>query len=274
MLIDTHCHLTHEQYGDDLGSVLSRAASLGVAQVVGIASDLADAEALLGLREQLRKGALPGVGEGEVRLFATAGVHPNHLSEIPSDSGAARAALEHLLDLLARPGVVAIGECGLDYHYDLTPPSVQARWFERHIQLAAETRLPLVVHCREAEAAMIPRVREAGEAGVRGVLHCFPGDLALLETAMEAGWCVSFTGNVTFKSFQGVEAVRQVPAGRYFLETDGPYMSPVPHRGTRNEPGYIPLIRDRIAELRNEPWSQVAEDTTAAAHQFFHLPRR
>jgi TatD DNase family protein len=273
MLIDTHCHLTHEQYGADLGPVLSRAASLGVSQVVGIASDLADAEALLRLREQLRSGLLPGVGEGETRIFTTAGVHPNHLSELPSDPGAEREALEHLIDLLARPGVVAIGECGLDYHYDYTPPSVQARWFERHIQLAAETRLPLVVHCREAESAMIPRVREAGEAGVRGVLHCFPGDLELLETAMQAGWCVSFTGNVTFKSFQGVEAVRQVPRGRYFLETDGPYMTPVPHRGTRNEPGTIPLIRDRIAELRNEPWSQVAEDTTAAAHQFFHLPR-
>jgi TatD DNase family protein len=121
---------------------------------------------------------------------------------------------------------------------------------------------------------MIPIVREAGEAGVRGVLHCFPGHLPLLEAAMDAGWSVSFTGIVTFPRFDGGEAVRRVPRGRYFLETDGPYLAPVPFRGKRNEPARLPLIRDRVAELRGESPERVEGDTTAAARAFFALPER
>ena len=279
-LVDTHCHLSHERFAEDLGEVLTRASAAGVTRVITIASHLEDAE---GLRDRVAPGEEEAgeneEGKGsEPRIFATAGIHPHEVGHLPdggrgaSDSDALRETLDRLRGLLARPEVVAVGECGLDFHYDFAPRDVQFRWFARQLEMAAEVDRPVVVHCRSAEEEMIPRVREAGEAGVRGVLHCFPGHLGLLEAAMDAGWSVSFTGNVTFRNFGGAEAVQQVPAGRYFLETDGPYLAPVPHRGRRNEPAFVPLIRDRVAELRGESPATVEADTTAAAIAFFQLP--
>jgi TatD DNase family protein len=258
MLVDTHCHLTADAFDPDRAAVLERARAAGVGGVIVIASDLEDA-----LRAGAVVAASPSAGP---RLFSTAGVHPHQAGEVESDTEA------RLREFLGRPEVVAVGECGLDFHYDFTPREAQFRWFERQLRLAGDADLPVVVHCREAEEEMIPRVKEAGDAGVRGVLHCFPGDLRLLETALEAGWSVSFTGIVTFRNFQGEEAVRTVPAGRYFLETDGPYLAPVPHRGKRNEPAYLPLIRDRVAKLRTESPEKVEMDSTAAARAFFRLP--
>ncbi|TVP47084.1 MAG: TatD family deoxyribonuclease [Gemmatimonadales bacterium] len=277
-LIDTHCHLSHERFREDLDAVLARAHDAGVTRVVSIASHLDDAAELAGWTE-----APPGSGrggdaspEGRVpRIFATAGIHPHevgHLPDGPDHDGEVRHVLDRLRALLDHPGVVAVGECGLDFHYDFAPRDTQFRWFDRQLLVAGESGLPVVVHCRAAEDEMIPRVREAGEAGIRGVLHCFPGHLGLLETALDAGWHVSFTGIVTFRSFDGIEAVQQVPAGRYFLETDGPYLAPIPHRGKRNEPAFVPLIRDRVAELRGTTPLEVEESTTAAAVRFFDLP--
>ncbi len=258
MLVDTHCHLTADAFDPDRVAVVERARDAGVGGIIIIASDLGDA-----LQAQAVVTDFPSVG---VRLFTTAGVHPHQAGKAEPEDEA------RLSELLGTPGVVAVGECGLDFHYDFAPREVQFRWFERQLRLAGDADLPVVVHCREAEEEMIPRVKEAGDAGVRGVLHCFPGDLRLLETALEAGWSVSFTGIVTFRNFQGAEAVRTVPAGRYFLETDGPYLAPVPRRGKRNEPAYLPLIRDRVAELRAESPEKVEADSTAAARAFFRLP--
>ncbi len=264
-LVDSHCHLTHERFEGELDAVLGRAAGAGVDTVVTIASELDDADRIADGFVGTRAG---------VRVFGTAGVHPHEVGRLPDpvrDPGAAADVVARLKALLVRPGVVAVGECGLDFHYDFSPRDAQFRWFEAQLQVAEETGLPVVVHCRSSEAEMAPRVREAGEAGVRGVLHCFPGDLALLATAMDAGWCVSFTGNVTFRKFDGLDAVREVPPGRYFLETDGPYMAPVPHRGKRNEPAFVPLVRDRIAELRRVGAHQVEAETTAAVTRFLGL---
>ena len=260
MLIDTHCHLSHERYASDLPGVLERAAAEGVGGVVCIASDLEDARVLVDLVDNHGEGGSP-------RLLRTAGVHPHHASQ------ASASLRTGLLEELARdPRPVAVGECGLDFHYDFATPTDQRAVFGLQIEVAGDTGLPLVVHCREAEAEMIPMVREAGAAGVRGVLHCFPGDLELLEVAMEAGWFVSFTGLVTFRSFQGEEAVRRVLPHRYMLETDGPYMAPVPHRGRRNEPAFVSRIRDRVAELRGETPDTVTTATTANARAFFGDP--
>jgi TatD DNase family protein len=262
-LVDSHCHLSHEQFEADREAVLSAAFDAGVCQVISIASDLPDATRI--------EAELVGRYTQGPQVFGTAGIHPHEVGKLPRDGSGVVDVLADIRALSARPGVVAIGECGLDFFYDFATPEAQGFWFGKQLELASELDLPVVVHCREAEEAMIPRVREAGEAGVRGVLHCFPGDLALLEVAMAAGWCVSFTGNVTFRSFTGLDAVREAPSGRYFLETDAPYLTPVPFRGKRNGPAYIPLIAARVAEVRGEEVARVAAETTEAASRFFRL---
>jgi TatD DNase family protein len=261
MLIDTHCHLTHDRYAEDRPGILGRAAEAGVGGIVCVASNLDDARAVEDLVREVEAGS------AAVRIWRTAGVHPHEAAKAPEDL---RPRLLEILDGSEHPAA-AVGECGLDFHYDFSPRARQREVFRVHLEVAAETGLPLVVHCREAEEEMAGFVTEAGRAGVAGVLHCFPGDLVLLEAAMEAGWLVSFTGLVTFGSFDGLEAVRRVPGDRYMLETDGPYMAPVPHRGKRNEPAWVPFIRDRVAQLRGEEPAQVESATTATAFRFFRL---
>lgn len=264
MLIDTHCHLTDERYGDDLSEVLARAKEAGVGGVVAVASDLEDAAEVSRLPKR-------GAGEGEAGgswpdLWGTVGVHPHEAGNAP------RGLRELLLARSSAGGsVVALGECGLDYHYDFSPRPVQRRVVGVHVEAAAESGLPLVVHCREAERDVMDVLRDAGEAGVRGVLHCFAGDDELLDTALEEGWLVSLTGLVTFSSFEGAGAVQRVPSDRYMLETDGPYMAPVPRRGRRNEPAFLPHIRDEVARIRGQTPTEVERDTTENARRFFHL---
>jgi TatD DNase family protein len=259
MLIDTHCHLTHERLWEDLEGVLEDGGQAGVGAVVAVASDLDDAREISKICERGR-----GSHPKEPRVWGTAGIHPHEASAAPV------AARERLLDTArSYPRIVALGECGLDYHYDLSPRDVQRRTFDVHIEVAQETGLPLVVHCRDAETDMKSSIIDAKAAGVRGVLHCFSGDLSLLDLALDAEWMVSFTGMVTFRMFGGAEAVRRVPEDCYMLETDGPYMAPVPFRGKRSEPAYIPMIRDRVAELRGETATKVERDSTANAQHFF-----
>lgn len=262
MLVDSHCHLTHERYEGEVGPVLERAGRESVGAVVAVASNLDDAGRVRALLDSSPTSSRPA--PGTPLLLGTAGVHPHEAS---GAGDGVRGRLEEALG--AHPLVVAVGECGLDFHYDFSPRDVQRRIFGLQLQVAGERGLPVVVHCREAEADMIPIVREAGAAGVVGVLHCFPGDLALLDAALESGWLVSFTGLVTFPSWDGLDAVRSVPGDRYMLETDGPYMAPVPHRGKRNEPGFVTWIRDRVAEIRGEEPEEVARRTTRTARRFF-----
>jgi TatD DNase family protein len=273
VLVDTHCHLTDRRYAEDLPDILTRAKAAGVTAVIAVASDLDDAVRVRGLFDVRSASSAPapsgspGSGSKGPLLFGTAGVHPHQSAAAPDD------LREQLLEALRGDSrLVAVGECGLDYHYDFSPKDRQRKVFDLQIETAREAQLPLVVHCREAEADMRDAVRAAGSAGVRGVLHCFLGDLALLESALDAGWMVSFTGIVTFPSFEGAEAVRTVPPDRYMLETDGPYLAPVPHRGKRNEPAMVAAVRDRVAELRGEDPALVEADALDTARRFFGLP--
>jgi TatD DNase family protein len=255
MLFDTHCHLTDQAFRGDLGGVLERAHAAGVERIVCVASEVGDAT-----------DALARVADGE-RIWSTAGIHPHEAARAQPDDWA------RLRDLLADPRVVAVGECGLDFHYDHSPRDVQRSVLDRQVELAAETHLPLVVHSRSADSDT-KAVLEGLPAGVRGVLHCFTGSPELLDVALERGWMISVTGLVSFRRFDGEGWLRSVPDDRLMVETDAPYMSPEPYRGKRNEPAWVAHVADAVARHRGEPTARVREYTTANALRFFGLDRK
>ncbi len=251
---DSHCHLTAEAYREDLEETLQRARAASVEGVVAVASTHEDS-----------RDALDLACRHEAMMWSTAGLHPHHVTGDPGGG-----AMPVVRETAAHPRCVAIGETGLDYHYDFAPRAAQRASFERHAELAGEMDLPLVVHSREAADDTAAMVRECA-GRVRGVLHCFPGPGELLEEALAAGWFVSFTGIVTFRGYD-LELVRMVPPDRYMIETDGPYLAPVPKRGRRNEPAYVAHVAGAVARLRGEPVEKVAADTWANAARFFGLP--
>lgn len=258
MYIDTHAHLQEDAYSQDFADVVARAEAAGVIPVVLVGEDIADS-----------RHALELVGS-DPRLYATAGVHPHRASSWGGDSA---ADLKLLLDAVK---CVSIGEIGLDYHYDFAPRAAQIAAFEEQLQVAAESGSSVVVHCREAYDDVLAILRNAGLAGTGahpvGVMHCYFGTLEQAHAFLELGYVLGIGGAVTFKNATDLhEVVRTVPLESLVLETDAPYMAPVPHRGKRNEPAHIPLIAARIAELKACTTEQVAAATTATARQLFRL---
>jgi TatD DNase family protein len=255
MLVDTHAHLMDPAFGDDLVAVLPRAAEAGVGTIVCVGYDLESSRAAVELAREYPE------------LRATVGVHPNYLADAPRDW------LAEVRALAAAPQVVGIGETGLDYHRTYTPHDVQQAGFVAQLDLGAELGLPVVVHCRDAEADVLAAVRQrAREERAAGVLHCFSGSTTTMQAAVAAGYYISLAGTVTFKNAAELRAVAaEVPADRLLIETDCPYLSPVPHRGQRNEPARVRLTAARIAEVRGQPLVAVAERTTANAERLFGL---
>ena len=259
MLIDSHCHLTDDQFDPDRSEVLSRAREAGVEGIVAIASDRADSERVVGLLNR-RRGE-----DREPALWGTAGVHPHD----------AKGAEEGDLDAIrgiARGNVriVAVGETGLDFFYDNSPRKLQESLFRSHLEMAEELALPIVVHSRSADELTCRILREWGSR-VRGVLHCFTGGRELLDTALNHGWMVSFTGIISFKKYEDQELVRLVPRDRLMVETDAPYLAPVPHRGRRNEPAYVAKVAAVLAAMRGEDLRDVQGYTSENAIRFFDL---
>ena len=251
-LFDSHLHLSDQAFEEDRSAVLQRARDAGVAELVTVASDPADARRAIDLAL-----ATPGV-------WATVGLHPHEAAAFSVE------LLAELEDLAALPEVVAIGETGLDYHYDNSPREEQLHAFRSQLQLAERAGLPVVVHSRDADEETAALISEfAGR--VPGVLHCFTGGNELLTAGLDAGWFVSFSGIVTFKRFDGAEAVRRVPADRLLIETDSPYLSPVPQRGRRNEPSHLIHTCRRVAEIRGEVLETTAEITRDNAITFYNL---
>lgn len=250
---DSHCHLTAERFHGDQEAVVQRARDAGLVGITVVASDRADSEAVA---EFVR---------GRSGIWGTAGIHPHDASaQDAQDLSRIREILE------AEPLVVAVGETGLDYFYDHSPREAQRRSFLRHIELASELDLPLVVHCREADEDMSAILRDL-PPGTMGVLHCFVGGDELLDAGLDAGWFVSFTGLVTFKNFDGAFRLRRVPSDRLMIETDSPYLAPVPHRGRRNEPALVVHVGEAVAKIRGEPVLELARTTTANARRFYRL---
>lgn len=252
--VDSHVHLADSAFDADRDAVVERARRAGASALVCIGESLDAAQRSRALAERF-----PGV------CYHTAGVHPHDAAtfEPARDLEAIRAEVER--------GAVAIGECGLDYHYDHSPRPQQRAAFGDQLTLAAELRRPVVVHTREAEDDTRVMIEEAGGEGVIGVLHCFTGSVALAEAALAVGWLVSFSGIVTFKHWAGDDVIRVVPDDRLLVESDAPYLAPVPHRGKRNEPAWVSLTAARVAAVRGADPAAIGALTTRNARRFYGL---
>ena len=254
VFVDSHCHLADPAFADDADQVIERARSGGAVAMVAIGESLAAA----GRAEAIAR-RYPNL------VWWTAGVHPHDAAEFdPSRE------VELIREHIAR-GAVAVGECGLDYHYDHSPRVQQRRAFAEQLAIASDTGRPVVVHTREAVDDTIAMVREAGAQGIRGVLHCFTGPQQLMEAALEAGWHVSLSGVVTFKKWDGDSLIRDCPADRFLVETDAPYLAPVPHRGKRNEPAFASLTLAHVARVRGLDVAQAGRLCVENAARLFGL---
>jgi TatD DNase family protein len=252
-MIDSHCHLADEAFEADLDAVVERARAAGVRSVLCILAAGDEAEAARAAR---LRGIWPEACFG-------AGVHPHQAKDF-SAAGAAEAAVRR--SLADGRTIRAIGEIGLDYHYDFSPRDVQHQVFREQVRLAREVKLPIVIHTREATDDTIAILREEGGGEVRGVFHCFTGDRREAEAVLALGFHLSFSGIVTFpKAAELRDVARETPVDRLLVETDAPFLAPVPHRGKRNEPAFVPLVVDAIASVRSEPAAEVA----AAASRTF-----
>lgn len=253
--IDSHCHLADPAFDADRDEAVERARAAGAVALVCIGESPDMAVRARGVAQRH-----PGF------VFHTAGVHPHDAASFDPlrDADALRAEVAQ--------GAVALGECGLDYHYDHSPRDQQRRAFAAQLALAAECHLPVVVHSREAADDTAAMVREAGANGVVGIMHCFTGPTALAETAIDAGWYVSFSGVITFKKWADDALLRLPPADRLLVESDAPYLAPVPYRGKRNEPAYVSQTVTKLADARGLSAERLGTVVTENARRCFKLP--
>lgn len=251
-IVDSHCHLDYPPLCDDLDGVLARADEAGVKLMVTISTRVREFE-------KLQK-----IVEAYDNVYCTVGTHPHNAHEELDLS------VEDLIKIAEHPKVVGIGEAGLDYHYDNSPREAQEQGFRMHIWAARETGLPLVIHSREAENDTIKILEEEMEKGeFKPLLHCFSSQPYLAERGIALGAYVSFSGIVTFKSATGIhEAAQQVQMDRILVETDAPYLAPVPHRGKKNEPAFTRHTLERVAELKNVSPEEMAKQSS---QNFFKL---
>ncbi len=258
-MIDSHAHLDDPQFDADRDAVIARAVAAGVETIVCVGTTLESSRAAVRLAERY----------GEV--YAAVGIHPNSCAEAAADDWAGIVALAD------HPRVVAVGETGLDRYWDFAPLDLQIDYFRRHLRLGGQRKLPVIIHCRDAAADLIPLLESAAAAGpVHALLHAFSGDAAMAAKCLELGLSLSFAGNVTYrnKKFQPLRAAAAaVPADRILVETDSPYLTPEPLRGKRprNEPALVVHTAAGLAELRGVPPAQLAAETTANARRLFGI---
>jgi TatD DNase family protein len=256
MLIDSHAHIQGPEYASEVQAVVQRAREAGVETiiVVGGAGELSSNQAAVALAE-----SHPG-------LYATVGMHPHDAKDVGEDE------IEKLKHLTAKAKVIAVGETGLDFYYNHSPREVQRKVFARFIQMATETNLPLVVHERDAFQDAAELLRSEGCGQLRGVIHCFTGDYQAARQYLDLGFYLSFTGIITFKNAQALrDVVRDVPLERMFMETDSPYLTPVPHRGKRNEPAYVRFVAETIAKVKGLTFEEVARVTSNNVRELFRI---
>jgi len=252
-LIDTHCHLNMADFDDDREEVIDRASAAGVGFILDIGTDIASS----------RKAT--DLSKVHPSVFAAVGVHPHEASKISAPD------LQTIESLLVDSKVVALGEIGLDYHYQFSPPDVQKSLFRKQIDIGIMRGKPLIIHVREAMPDALRILSETECPQFRGVFHCFAGSAEDVPLLLEMGFYLSFTGVVTFKNFSKQDVIASVPLNRLLLETDAPYMTPVPLRGKRNEPSMLIHTVKRLSEIYGVPPETLVSQTTANAKALFGL---
>lgn len=255
MYIDTHAHLTFPEFDIDINEVIERARNAKLEAIINIALD----------DEAVRK-SIKLAEENPDFIFNAIGTHPHEASEWKEDS------YEKHRSIAQKHKIVAIGETGLDYHYKLSPVEQQQAVFRQHLQLAQELDIPAVIHSREASQDTIQILRQENKGELKGVLHCFGGDMELAEAALQMGLYISFTGNITFPKAEKIrQAARMLPIEKILIETDCPFLAPQIYRGKRNEPSFVVEIAKKIAELKNLQPEDVSVTSTDNARRLFKL---
>jgi TatD DNase family protein len=256
MLIDSHAHIQGKEYAGEAEAVIARARDAGVDTIIAVggAGDMSSNTEAVALAARFEN------------VYATVGMHPHDAKDVGAHE------LQTLKELAASPKVVAVGETGLDYYYSHSPHDVQRRVFSQFIHMAHDTDLPIVVHERDAARDAAELLRTEGSAHLRGVIHCFTGDYEAACAYLDLGFYLSFTGIITFKNAEPLrEVVRKVPLEKLFVETDSPYLTPVPHRGKRNEPAYVRFVAETIAKVKGVELPEVARVTSANVKTLFRI---
>ncbi len=256
MLIDSHAHIQGKEYAGEAEAVISRAHAAGIEKIIAVggAGDMSSNTEAIALAESF------------ANVYATVGMHPHDAKDVGADE------MEKLKALCTHPKVIAVGETGLDYYYDHSPRDVQRHVFAQFIHMASETGLPIVVHERDAAGDAAELLRGEGAGKLRGVIHCFTGNYDAACAYLDLGFYISFTGIITFKNADPLrEVVRKVPLERMLIETDSPYLTPVPHRGKRNEPLYVRFVAETIAKVKELAVEEVARVTTENVKHLFSI---
>ena len=256
MLIDSHAHIQSKEYAGEVEAVIERARAAGVEKIIAVggAGDMSSNTEAITLADSFSN------------VYATVGMHPHDAKDVGAHE------LQTLKELAASPKVVAVGETGLDYYYSHSPHDVQRRVFSQFIHMARETDLPIVVHERDAAPEAAELLRSEGLGKLRGVIHCFTGNYEAACAYLDLGFYLSFTGIITFKNADPLrDVVRRVPLERMLVETDSPYLTPVPHRGKRNEPAHVRWVAETIAKVKGIDFEEVAETTTRNVQDLFKI---
>jgi TatD DNase family protein len=263
MLVDSHAHLEGPRFDSDRSEMLQRARAAGVANILAIGSGTGPGTLDCAIR----------IAEEHDWIYASIGIHP-HEAKLATEADYAE-----LESLTRHPRVIGFGEIGLDYYYDHSPRDVQQQVFIHQMEIARAAKLPIIIHCRpsdNSENAWVDSLRLIREhwssSGLGGVLHCFTGEQKQANAALDMGFMISFAGNVTFPKADNIrEAARSVPEDRFFIETDSPFLAPVPYRGKRNEPAYVVMTAEKIADIRGRTASEIGSITAQNFLRFFRL---
>ena len=258
MLVDSHCHLDFDVFDEDRADAIKRAKDAGIGTMVTICTRVTRFEGIL------------SIAESDPNIWCSVGIHPHQVEEEP------RVSIEDLVSRARNPKVVGIGETGLDYYYDNSPHDVQKESFRTHIGAARETGLPLIVHTRDADEDMADILEdEMGKGAFPGVLHCFSSGADLARRALDIGFYISLSGIVTFKNAQDLrDIVEDVPIDRILVETDAPFLAPIPNRGKRNEPSFVVHTAAKVAEIKNVNFDLLSMTSTDNFFRLFNKAQR